>query len=58
MKKLGPKAYPFTFNITPAAPPSVTLQPGADEVGEPCGVTYYVKIFVGENETDRSHRRR
>ncbi|KAI5743312.1 hypothetical protein M8J77_016755 [Diaphorina citri] len=57
LKKLGPKAYPFTFNITPAAPPSVTLQPGPDETGEPCGVTYYVKLFVGENETDRSHRR-
>ncbi|KAL1458227.1 hypothetical protein WDU94_008392 [Cyamophila willieti] len=57
LKKLGPRAYPFTFNITPAAPPSVTLQPGVDETGEPCGVTYYVKIFVGDNETDRSHRR-
>lgn len=57
IKKLGPKAHPFTFNITPAAPPSVTLQPGPDETGDPCGVTYYVKIFVGENETDRSHRR-
>jgi arrestin-1 len=57
LKKLGPKAVPFTFNIPPSAPASITLQQGKDENGEPCGVQYYVKIYAGESETDRSHRR-
>lgn len=53
MKKLGPNAYPFTFILPPSAPASVTLQPASDDEGEPCGVTYFVKAFVGESETDR-----
>uniref|UniRef100_A0A336M2N2 Phosrestin-2 n=1 Tax=Culicoides sonorensis TaxID=179676 RepID=A0A336M2N2_CULSO len=57
LKKLGKNAFPFTFNIPASAPASVTLQQKADEKGEPCGVQYFVKIFAGENETDRSHRR-
>lgn len=57
IKKLGPHAFPFTFTLPPNAPASVTLQPGAEDEGQPCGVQYYVKIFVGENEADRSHRR-
>jgi arrestin-1 len=57
LKKLGPNAVPFTFNIPPSAPASITLQQGKDENGEPCGVQYYVKIYAGESETDRSHRR-
>lgn len=57
LKKLGPNAIPFTFNIPPSAPASITLQQAKEENGEPCGVQYYVKIFTGESETDRSHRR-
>lgn len=57
LKKLGPNAYPFTFNIPASAPASVTLQQKASENGEPCGVQYFVKIFAGESENDRSHRR-
>lgn len=57
LKKLGPNAFPFTFNISPNAPSSVTLQQGEKDQGEPCGVSYYVKIFAGESETDRTHRR-
>lgn len=57
IKKLGPNAYPFTFNLPTNAPASVTLQPGTEDEGQPCGVQYYVKVFVGENEADRSHRR-
>ncbi|VEN52093.1 unnamed protein product [Callosobruchus maculatus] len=30
---------------------------GKEEEGEPCGVHYFVKLFVGENETDRTHKR-
>ncbi|XP_075212131.1 arrestin 1 [Lycorma delicatula] len=57
LKKLGPNAFPFTFTIPPSAPASVTIQPGPEDEGQPCGVQYFVKIFAGENETDRSHRR-
>lgn len=35
----------------------MTLQPGPEEVGEPCGVTYYVKVYCGETETDVTHKR-
>lgn len=57
LKKLGPNAVPFTFNVPASAPASITLQQAKDENGEPCGVQYYVKIFAGESDTDRSHRR-
>lgn len=57
MKKLGPNAIPFTFVLPPSAPSSVTLQPGAEDEGQPCGVQYSVKIFAGESELDRSHKR-
>ncbi|KAK0087536.1 hypothetical protein PV325_000786 [Microctonus aethiopoides] len=57
LKKLGPNAIPFTFTFPQCAPASVTLQQGKDESGEPCGVSYYVKIFCGENESDLTHKR-
>lgn len=56
-KKLGPNAFPFTFEIPASAPASVILQKGKDDTGSPCGVEYYVKLFCGESETDRTHRR-
>jgi len=55
LKKLGPDALPFTFKMPANAPPSVTIQTG-DE-GKPCGVEYYIKIFVGEGEEDKAHKR-
>ncbi|XP_047468785.1 arrestin homolog [Penaeus chinensis] len=57
MKKLGPNSYPFTFKMPEQAPPSVTIQPGREDDGKPCGVEYYIKVFVGENDGDRSHKR-
>lgn len=57
LKKLGPNAFPFTFNIPTSAPGSIGLQQGSKDEGEPCGVQYYIKIFAGESELDRSHRR-
>lgn len=57
MKKLGPNAIPFTFCFPQTAPSSVTLQPDPEETGEPCGVSYYVKIFTGESDSDISHKR-
>ncbi|KAL0274256.1 UNVERIFIED_CONTAM: hypothetical protein PYX00_006724 [Menopon gallinae] len=55
--KLGPHSYPFTFKIPTSAPGSVTLQSGPEDQGEPCGVQYYVKVFAGQSESDKSHRR-
>ncbi|XP_015179881.1 PREDICTED: arrestin homolog [Polistes dominula] len=57
LQKLGPNAIPFTFNFPHSAPSSVTLQPGPEETGEPCGVSYFVKIYSGETETDVTHKR-
>ncbi|XP_076650405.1 arrestin 1 [Halictus rubicundus] len=57
LRKLGPNAIPFTFKFPPSAPSSVTLQPGEDETGEPCGVSYVVKIYSGDTETDVTHKR-
>lgn len=45
LKKLGPNAIPFTFTLQPSAPASVSLQQGKDEIGEPCGVQYFVKVI-------------
>lgn len=57
LKKLGACAFPFTFALPQGAPSSVTLQQGPDEAGEPCGVSYHVRIFAGESETDNAHKR-
>lgn len=57
LKKLGGTAVPFRLAVPAGAPGSVTLQPGLEDEGEPCGVHYYVKLFVGDSEIDRSHRR-
>ncbi|XP_013194100.1 arrestin homolog [Amyelois transitella] len=57
IKKLGESALPFRLSVPAGAPGSVTLQPGLEDEGEPCGVHYYVKLFVGDSEIDRSHRR-
>lgn len=57
MKKLGANSYPFTFKMPEQAPPSITIQPGRNDEGRPCGVEYYIKVYVGESEEDRSHKR-
>jgi len=57
IKKLGPEAHPFTFKMPANAPPSVTIQPSASEEGKPCGVEYFIKIFVGDSEEDKTHKR-
>lgn len=57
IKKLGSNAYPFTFNIPQTSPASITLQQAKNDNGEPCGVQYFVKVFAGDSETDRTHRR-
>ncbi|XP_012531304.1 arrestin homolog [Monomorium pharaonis] len=50
-------AFPFTFNFPQSAPCSITLQPGDDDQGKPLGVDYVLKIYVGDNEEDKGHKR-
>jgi arrestin-1 len=57
VKKIGSNALPFTFELPKNAPPSVTLQPGPEAVGKPCGVEYSLRVFVGENMEDKAHKR-
>lgn len=57
IKKLGNNAFPVTFQFPSESPSSVTLQAGEDDNGKPLGVEYYVKIFAGENDNDKGHKR-
>ncbi|XP_065356730.1 phosrestin-2 [Calliphora vicina] len=57
LKKLGSNAYPFILEMPPSSPASVVLQQKANDSTQPCGVQYFVKVFAGENDCDRSHRR-
>lgn len=42
LKKLGPNAYAFTFNIPPSSPTSVSITQHQMENSTPCGVQYFV----------------
>lgn len=57
IKKLGPNAYPFTFNFPDMAPSSITLQPSEEDQGKPMGVDYCVRTYVAETEDQKSHKR-
>lgn len=57
IKKLGTNAFPLTFQFPQNSPSSVTLQAGEDDQGKPLGVEYYIKVFVGDNDEDKSHKR-
>jgi len=49
--KLGKNAFPFHLDFPLHSPTSVTLQPGVEDAGEPCGVEYFVRgIMVDETE--------
>lgn len=57
IKKLGPNAYPFYFELPPHCPASVSLQPAPGDTGKPCGVDYELKAFVGDCSEDKPHKR-
>ncbi|XP_041352747.1 arrestin red cell-like [Gigantopelta aegis] len=57
IKKLGPNAYPFYFDLPPNAPASVTLQPAPGDTGKPCGVDYELKTFVADGVEEKPHKR-
>ncbi|XP_052430219.1 arrestin-C-like [Carassius gibelio] len=54
LKKAGEQGHPFTFDIPVHLPCSVSLQPGPEDAGKPCGVDYEVKAYITneEDETD------
>ncbi|XP_075250670.1 arrestin red cell-like isoform X3 [Convolutriloba macropyga] len=58
IKKLGPNAYPFFFQLSPqTTPASVTLQPAPGDTGKPCGVDYELKTYVADSLEDKPHKR-
>ncbi|CAH8506416.1 unnamed protein product [Schistosoma guineensis] len=57
IKKLGSNAFPFYFKLPADAPASVTLQPGPNENGKPCGVDYELRTYVAETSDDKLQKR-
>ncbi|CAG0894326.1 unnamed protein product [Darwinula stevensoni] len=57
MRKLGPGARTFRFQLPVTAPTSVTLQPNLGEEGKPLGVEYALTTWVAENQDENPHRR-
>nr|XP_042125234.1 arrestin-C isoform X2 [Peromyscus maniculatus bairdii] len=53
LRKLGANAYPFTLQMAANLPCSVTLQPGPEDSGKPCGVDFEVKSFCAENPDEK-----
>ncbi|XP_050997755.1 arrestin-C [Acomys russatus] len=49
LHKLGASAYPFTLQMVANLPCSVTLQPGPEDSGKPCGIDFELKSFCAEN---------
>ncbi|KAK1800612.1 hypothetical protein P4O66_005820, partial [Electrophorus voltai] len=52
LKKSGDQSYVFTFNIPTNMPCSVTLQPGLEDKGKPCGVDFEVKAYLARAAED------
>ncbi|GAB1303003.1 Arrestin-C [Apodemus speciosus] len=57
LHKLGANAYPFTLQMVANLPCSVTLQPGPEDSGKPCGVDFEVKSFCAENLEEKIPKR-
>ncbi|XP_023239522.1 arrestin, lateral eye-like [Centruroides vittatus] len=57
LRKLGPDATPFYFELPQNAPPSVTLQPSPDDQGKPLGLEYELKLYVADTEEEKPHKR-
>lgn len=57
LRKLGPNAYPFFFQIPKNVPASVTLQPAPGDTGKPCGVDYELKTYVADDLEEKPHKR-
>ena len=57
VKKLGPNAFPFFFELPPLCPASVTLQPGPGDSGKPCGVDYELKAYIANSLDEKPSKR-
>lgn len=57
LRKLGPNAHPFYFELPPHCPASVALQPAPGDTGKPCGVDYELKGYVADSLDDKPHKR-
>ncbi|XP_037083417.1 arrestin homolog [Pollicipes pollicipes] len=57
LKKLGPNAFPFKFQLPGLAPCSVTLLPGDPTTGKPLGVGYEMKCYVADTDEEKPHKR-
>ncbi|PNI41815.1 ARR3 isoform 1 [Pan troglodytes] len=57
LHKLGDNAYPFTLQMVTNLPCSVTLQPGPEDAGKPCGIDFEVKSFCAENPEETVSKR-
>jgi len=51
--KLGPNSFPFQLNFPRHCPTSVSLIPAPDESGSPCGVEYFIRAYVLNNDDTR-----
>ncbi|XP_061786169.1 arrestin 3b, retinal (X-arrestin) [Nerophis lumbriciformis] len=54
LKKVGDQGYPFTFQMPPNLPCSVSLQPGPNDAGKACGVDFEVKAYIANEENSAS----
>ncbi|CAO1429856.1 unnamed protein product [Diamesa hyperborea] len=57
IKKLGPNAKPFIFEVPPLCPSSVTLQPTPGDTSKPCGVDYELTAYIGNNSEDKAQKK-
>ena len=57
IKKLGPNAKPFVFEVPPLCPSSVTLQPTPGDTSKPCGVDYELTAYIGNNSEDKAQKK-
>ncbi|XP_057705932.1 arrestin 3b, retinal (X-arrestin) isoform X2 [Corythoichthys intestinalis] len=46
LKKVGEQGCPFSFQMPPNLPCSVSLQPGPNDSGKACGVDFEVKAYL------------
>lgn len=57
IRKLGPNAYPFYFQLPAYSPASVSLLLNTSDHGKRCRVEYELKVYVAEKEDDQPQKR-
>ncbi|XP_076356791.1 arrestin red cell-like isoform X2 [Tachypleus tridentatus] len=57
LKKLGPNAYPFYFELPSHCPASVALQTASDDTGKLCGVDYELNVYIANTMEEKPHKR-